>query len=106
MYFLKSEYLELQSLKEKLEQRVKDFEGNDDDHQNTINKLTKENNELKRQVEEMKVSKLFRNNVRSNYLRPTLSFSITLILNINFISFGIQNIIIIFYNPVDSIPSF
>lgn len=55
-YFFKSQYLELLSTKEKLEQRIKEFEGNDDEHENSINRLTKENHDLKRDLEEMKVS--------------------------------------------------
>lgn len=43
------------SLKEKLEQKLKDFEGNDDEHENTVNRITKENHELRRELEEMKV---------------------------------------------------
>lgn len=43
-------------MKEKLDNKVKDFEGNDDEHENTINRITKENHELKRELEEMRVS--------------------------------------------------
>lgn len=44
------------SLKEKLEQKLKDFEGNDDEHENTINRITKENHDLKRELDEIRVS--------------------------------------------------
>lgn len=45
------------SLNEKLENKVKDFEGNDDEHENAINRITKENHDLKRELAQMKVSK-------------------------------------------------
>lgn len=54
--FFKSQYLELLSSKEKSDQRIKDFEGNDEKYENTINRITKENHDLKREIEELKVS--------------------------------------------------
>lgn len=35
---------------------MKDFEGNDEEHENAINRITKENHDLKRELEEMRVS--------------------------------------------------
>lgn len=44
-------------MKAKLEDKIKGFEGNDDEYENNINRLTKENHDLKRELQEMKVSK-------------------------------------------------
>lgn len=51
-----TQYLEVINAKEKLEFQVKGYEGNDDERENSINILTKENHDLKREVEELKVS--------------------------------------------------
>lgn len=58
--FFKSEYLELLNKKEQLDQQVKDVKSNDGENENSINRLTKENNDLKREIEEMKVSNFYK----------------------------------------------